>query len=124
MRTTSWTCFFTTGPCAAWWRWTSKLARFVAADKGQMDLYLSWLKRHEWREHENEPVGLILCTSKKRQHVELLLADGPHKMQVSEYLTKLPDKKVLEERLKLYGRMLEEQENWKTNPHDRQTQID
>jgi predicted nuclease of restriction endonuclease-like (RecB) superfamily len=87
-----------------------KIGPFVAADKGQMDLYLSWLKQHEWREHENEPVGLILCTSKKRQHVELLLANGPHKMQVSEYLTKLPDKKVLEERLKLYGRMLEEGE--------------
>jgi len=54
-----------------------KIGPFVAADKGQMDLYLSWLKRHEWREHENEPVGLILCTSKKRQHVELLLANGP-----------------------------------------------
>jgi len=87
-----------------------KIGTFVAADKGQMDLYLSWLKRHEWREHENEPVGLVLCTSKKRQHIELLLAGGPHKMQVSEYLTKLPDKKVLEERLKLYGRMLEEGE--------------
>ncbi|MCI0539269.1 MAG: PDDEXK nuclease domain-containing protein [Verrucomicrobiales bacterium] len=88
-----------------------KIGPFIAADKGQMDLYLSWLKRHEWRTGENEPVGLILCTSKKRQHVELLLAHGPHKMQVSEYLTKLPDKKVLEERLKLYGRLLEEGEN-------------
>ena len=85
-----------------------KIGPFVAADKGQMDLYLSWLKRHEWREHENEPVGLILCTSKKRQHVELLLAHGPHKLQVSEYLTKLPDRKVLEERLKLYGKLLAE----------------
>jgi predicted nuclease of restriction endonuclease-like (RecB) superfamily len=85
-----------------------KIGPFLAADKGQMDLYLSWLKRHEWRKNENEPVGPILCTSKKRQHVELLLADGPHKMQVSEYLTKLPDKKVLEERLKMYGRLLEE----------------
>ena len=83
-----------------------KIGPFVAADKGQMDLYLAWLKEHEWRRGENEPVGLILCTSKRRQHVELLLAHGPHKMQVSEYLTKLPDKKVLEERLKLYGRLL------------------
>ena len=85
-----------------------KIGAFVAADKGQMDLYLAWLKRHEWREGENEPVGLILCTSKKRQHVELLLADGPHKMRVSEYLTQLPDKRVLEERLRMYGRLLEE----------------
>jgi predicted nuclease of restriction endonuclease-like (RecB) superfamily len=92
-----------------------KIGPFIAADKGQMDLYLSWLKRHEWREGENEPVGLILCTSKKRQHVELLLAHGPHKMHVSEYLTKLPDKKVLEDRLKLYGRLLEEESEFQSN---------
>jgi predicted nuclease of restriction endonuclease-like (RecB) superfamily len=84
-----------------------KIGAFTAADKGQMDLYLSWLKKHEWVADENEPVGLILCTSKKQQHVELLLAHGPHKMQVSEYLTKLPDKKVLEERLRYYSQILE-----------------
>ncbi|MGI8601804.1 MAG: PDDEXK nuclease domain-containing protein [Verrucomicrobiales bacterium] len=85
-----------------------KIGAFTAADKGQMDLYLSWLKQHEWREGENEPVGLILCTSKKKQHVELLLAHGPHKMQVSEYLTLLPDKRVLEERLRIYSELLQE----------------
>ncbi len=83
-----------------------KIGSFTAADKGQMDLYLSWLKRHEWRDAENEPVGLILCTSKKHQHVELLLAHGPHKMQVSEYLTQLPSKRLLAERLKIYSRLL------------------
>ncbi len=44
-----------------------KIGAFTASDKGQMDLYLAWLKRHEWRKAENEPVGLILCTSKKKQ---------------------------------------------------------
>ena len=85
-----------------------KIGPFTAADKGQMDLYLSWLKQNEWRQAtENEPVGLILCTSKKRQHVELLLSHGPHKMRVAEYLTQLPSKSVLEDRLKLYSRLLE-----------------
>ena len=88
-----------------------KIGPFTAADKGQMDLYLAWLKRHEWRPGENEPVGLILCTSKKRQHVELLLSHGPHKLQVSEYLTKLPPKRVLQDRLKLYSRVLTK-EDW------------
>jgi len=83
-----------------------KLGTFTAADKGQMDLYLAWLKEHEWREGENEPVGLILCSSKTRQHVELLLRHGPHKMQVSEYVTKLPPKKLLEERLRIYSTLL------------------
>jgi predicted nuclease of restriction endonuclease-like (RecB) superfamily len=87
-----------------------KIGPFAAADKGQMDLYLSWLKQNEWREDaENEPVGLVLCTSKKRQHVELLLSHGPHKMRVSEYLTHLPPKSVLEDRLKLYSRLLEQE---------------
>jgi predicted nuclease of restriction endonuclease-like (RecB) superfamily len=83
-----------------------KIGPFTAADKGQMDLYLAWLKRYEWRQGENEPVGLILCTSKRRQHVELLLSAGPHKLHVSEYLTKLPPKRVLQDRLKLYSQVL------------------
>ena len=81
-----------------------------AADKGQMDLYLAWLKEHDWRQGENEPVGLILCTSARRQHVELLLRHGPHKMKVAEYLTHLPDKRLLEERLKVYSRLLHGQD--------------
>jgi len=84
-----------------------KIGPFSAADKGQMDLYLAWLKHHDLRGNENDPVGLILCTSKKRQHVELLLGSGPHKMQVSEYLTHLPPKRVLQDRLKLYSGLLE-----------------
>jgi predicted nuclease of restriction endonuclease-like (RecB) superfamily len=88
-----------------------KLGTFSAADKGQMDLYLAWLKEHEWRAGENEPVGLILCSSKTRQHVELLLRHGPHKMQVSEYVTKLPSKKLLEERLRIYSTLLGSKED-------------
>ena len=87
-----------------------KIGTFTAADKGQMDLYLSWLKEHDWRQGENEPVGLILCTSARRQHVELLLRYGPHKMKVAEYLTRLPDKRLLEERLKMYSKLLKRTE--------------
>jgi hypothetical protein len=88
-----------------------KIGPFAAADKGQMDLYLAWLKQNEWRQKvENEPVGLILCTSKKRQHVELLLGRGPHKMRVSEYLMHLPSKGALEDRLKVYSRLLDQEE--------------
>jgi predicted nuclease of restriction endonuclease-like (RecB) superfamily len=85
-----------------------KIGTFTASDKGQMDLYLSWLKEHDWRPGENEPIGLILCTSARRQHVELLLRHGPHKMKVAEYLTHLPDKRLLEERLKMYGKLLKD----------------
>jgi len=87
-----------------------KIGAFAAADKGQMDLYLAWLKKHEWRKGENEPVGLILGTSKKQQHVELLLSHGPHHLHVSEYLTQLPSRRVLADRLKIYSGLLTEEE--------------
>lgn len=96
-----------------------KIGTFTAADKGQMDLYLAWLKEHDWREGENEPVGLILCTSARRQHVELLLRHGPHKMKVAEYLTHLPDKRLLEERLKMYGRLLKDRDSEHAKETDR-----
>jgi len=88
-----------------------KIGTFTAADKGQMDLYLSWLKEHDCRRGENEPLGLILCTSARRQHVELLLRYGPHKMKVAEYMTRLPDKRLLEERLKMYSKLLKERKS-------------
>jgi predicted nuclease of restriction endonuclease-like (RecB) superfamily len=96
-----------------------KIGTFTAADKGQMDLCLAWLKEHDWRPGENEPVGLILCTSARRQHVELLLRHGPHKMKVAEYLTRLPDKRLPEERLKMYGRLLKDRDREHAKETDR-----
>lgn len=89
-----------------------KIGPFTAADKGQMDLYLAWLKAHEWREGENEPVGLILCTSHRKQHVELLMRGAKHKMHVAEFRTHLPSMKVLTDRLKLYSKMLDDADAW------------
>ena len=54
-----------------------KLGRFDASDKGQMELYLRWLDKHEREPHENPPFGLILCADKNEEQVELLqLTDG------------------------------------------------
>lgn len=66
-----------------------KLRRFEAADKGQVELYLRWLDRHERRRGGEAPLGLILCAGKGEQLVELLQveASGIH---VAEYLTELP----------------------------------
>src|SRR5262249_45735455 len=37
-----------------------KLEEFEAGDKGQMELYLNWLKKHEQAADEEPPLGLIL----------------------------------------------------------------
>ena len=49
-----------------------KLGEFDAADKGQMELYLNWLKKHEQGADEEPPLGMILCAGKSQEHVELL----------------------------------------------------
>jgi predicted nuclease of restriction endonuclease-like (RecB) superfamily len=77
-----------------------KLGKFKAAYKGQMELYLRWLEKHEMREGENLPIGLILCSGKNEEHVELLRLDKSN-IRVAEYLTKLPNMKLLTEKLKL-----------------------
>jgi predicted nuclease of restriction endonuclease-like (RecB) superfamily len=75
-----------------------KLGSFRAADKGQVELYLRWLDKHDRREGEASPLGLILCAGKKRQAIELLELEtsGIH---VAEYLTALPPRDLLEAKL-------------------------
>ncbi len=76
-----------------------KLGRFNASHKGQMELYLKWLDKYERRPGENKPLGLILCATKNEEHIELLEL---HKsgIHVAQYLTDLPAKEILEEKLR------------------------
>ena len=75
-----------------------KLGRFKAAHKGQMELYLKWLDKHERQHGEEAPIGLILCAESSREQVELLQMhkDG---ITVAEYWTELPPKAELERQL-------------------------
>jgi predicted nuclease of restriction endonuclease-like (RecB) superfamily len=71
-----------------------KIGEFDAAFKGEMELYLAYLEKHEMRKGENPPIGLILCTGKNPEHVELLQLHKSN-IKVADYLTMLPPKKVL-----------------------------
>lgn len=75
-----------------------KIGKFEAGFKGQMDLYLKWLNKHEKQEGEKEPIGLILCAETNKEQVELLEMhkDG---IMVAEYWTEMPPKKELEKKL-------------------------
>jgi predicted nuclease of restriction endonuclease-like (RecB) superfamily len=67
-----------------------KLEKFTAAHKGQMELYLRWLDRYERRRGDEAPIGLILCSQKSPQQIELLQLDQGD-IRVAEYFTqKLP----------------------------------
>jgi predicted nuclease of restriction endonuclease-like (RecB) superfamily len=75
-----------------------KIGDFEAGDKGQMELYLNWLKRHECEPDEAEPLGLILCAGKTDQHVELMELEKS-RIHVATYWTKVLPKKLLERKL-------------------------
>lgn len=75
-----------------------KLGKFRAADKGQMELYLRWLEAHEMRPGEDPPLGLILCAEKSTEHVELLQLEQSG-IRVAEYLTDLPPRSLLADKL-------------------------
>lgn len=76
-----------------------KLGKFQAAYKGQMELYLRWLEKYDMAEGENKPVGLILCAGKNEEHVELMHLNDSN-IRVADYLTRLPEKSLLEQKLK------------------------
>ena len=75
-----------------------KLGAFKPADKGQMELYLAWLNRHERQDGEEPPIGLILCAGKKEETIELLdlNKDG---IRVSAYWTDVLPKEQLRQKL-------------------------
>ena len=75
-----------------------KVGNFKAEYKGQMELYLRWLAKHEQEAGENPPLGIILCAGKKQEQIELLELDSAG-IHVAEYLTTLPPKAVLKQRL-------------------------
>jgi predicted nuclease of restriction endonuclease-like (RecB) superfamily len=75
-----------------------KLGEFHAADKGQLELYLRWLAKHEARPEEESPLGLILCAGKSDEHVELLELESAG-IRVARYLTELPDEATLRAQL-------------------------
>jgi predicted nuclease of restriction endonuclease-like (RecB) superfamily len=72
-----------------------KLGKFTHADVGQMHLYLNYAREHWMREDENPPIGLILCAQKDEAIAHYALENLPNKVMASEYITALPDEKVL-----------------------------
>lgn len=75
-----------------------KLDKFKPEDKGQMELYLRWLDKHERHPGEEPPIGLILCAGKSEEQVELLRLDDSG-IRVAEYMTELPSRAQLERKL-------------------------
>ena len=66
--------------------------------KGQVELYLRWLKKYEQRDGEDDPIALILCAEESQETVELMELDQGN-IHVAQYLTKMPPKELLAKKL-------------------------
>lgn len=71
---------------------------FQPEHKGQMEWYLNWLDKNERRDGEEHPIGIILCTDKKRTDIEYLYLENSN-IHVAQYLLELPPKELFEKRL-------------------------
>jgi predicted nuclease of restriction endonuclease-like (RecB) superfamily len=75
-----------------------KLGSFEPSYKGQMEWYLNWLDKHERKDFEEKPIGIILCANKEQSDIEYLELDQ-NGIHVGEYITKLPTKDLLKEKI-------------------------
>jgi hypothetical protein len=77
-----------------------KTTRVNHGDIGQMNLYLNYFKEEENTEGDNEPIGIIIATDKHELLVKYATGGLSNKIFVSKYKLYLPDKKLLEQKVK------------------------
>jgi len=76
-----------------------KITDFKPEYLGKIEFYLEALDKDVKKEHEKPSIGLILCKNKDTKVVEYALNRSMSATMISEYETKLIDKKLLENKL-------------------------
>jgi predicted nuclease of restriction endonuclease-like (RecB) superfamily len=76
-----------------------KADKFKPDHLGQLNFYLEALDRDVKKSNENPSMGVLLCKDKDSEVVEYALSRSLSPTMVSEYKTKLPDKKFLQQKL-------------------------
>lgn len=87
-----------------------KIGKFKPEHIGQINFYLEALDRDVKKPNENPSVGVILCASKDDAVVEYALSRSLSPTMVADYTLQLPDKKLLEEKLREITLLTEEEE--------------
>jgi hypothetical protein len=77
-----------------------KTEKFKPEHLGQLNFYLEALDRDVKKEKENPSIGILLCRDKDNEVVEYALSRTLSPTMVSEYKLHLPDKKLLQEKIK------------------------
>jgi len=77
-----------------------KIGEVKHTDIGQMNMYLNYFKEEENVENDNSPIGIILVASKDEVMVKYATGGLSNKLFVSKYQTYLPEKDLLQERVR------------------------
>jgi len=77
-----------------------KSSKVKHQDIGQMNLYLNYFKDEENVKGDNEPIGIIIAADKNEFLVKYATGGLSNKIFVSKYQLYLPDKKLLENKVK------------------------
>jgi hypothetical protein len=76
-----------------------KVGELTHADTGQMDLYLNHAREHRTHQHENPPVGLILCSERNEAVAYYALGNLGNQVLAREYKLTLPSERRLHEEM-------------------------
>ena len=85
-----------------------KIGEFEPEHLGKMDFYLEALDQDVKKPDENPSVGLILCTKKDSTVVEYALNRSLSPALIADYKLCLPDKQILENKLRELTELAEE----------------
>lgn len=91
-----------------------KIREFNYEDAGQMNFYLNYFKDNEMVEGDNQPIGLVLCTSKNETIVQYATGGINANLFISKYKLNLPDEEIIRNFLVKEKLYLEEELNKST----------
>lgn len=76
-----------------------KTGKLMPEAVGQLNMYLNYYKSEINDEHDNEPIGIILCTDKDRIQAEYALGGLSNQIFASKYTLYIPNKEELEKQV-------------------------
>jgi hypothetical protein len=77
-----------------------KVGRFEPEYLGKLGFYLEALDRDVKKSHEHPTIGVLLCASKDAEVVEYALSRSLSPALIAEYQTRLPNKALLQAKLR------------------------
>jgi predicted nuclease of restriction endonuclease-like (RecB) superfamily len=92
-----------------------KVGEFQPEHLGKLEFYLEALDRDVRKPHEHPAIGVLLCATKDSEVVEYALSRSLSPALIAEYQTKLPDKKLLQDKLREFYELLSRPDELKSS---------